>query len=190
MLAGLLLSIYLGALALTCAIFLLIVGFLYNRIFKKSGLLGNVMVSISVGMTFIYGGVSVGMPFNKTVWLFAIIAALVDLGEEIAADAMDMAGDRIIQSNSLAIRLGREAALRISGGLFFLVIALTTVPFLLRWFTFPYVLPIALMDIAIAHSTLRLLKSDDNAGRIHIRRLYLGATAGLLLFLLIRLLGV
>lgn len=103
---------------------------------------------------------------------------------------MDMAGDRIIQSRSLALRFGRDVALRISGGIFLLVIALTGVPFLLRWFTIEYLVPIAVMDVLIAYSTLRLLKSDDRAGRKHIRRLYLGATAGLLLFLLMRLFGV
>jgi geranylgeranylglycerol-phosphate geranylgeranyltransferase len=190
MFVGLLLSCFLGALALACTIVLLIIGFLYNRKFKRSGLPGNLLVSFSVGMTFVYGGVSVAMPFTKIVWFFAVIAALIDLGEEIAADAMDMAGDRLIQSNSLAIRYGSHTALRISGSIFFLVIALTPIPFLLRWFTIVYVPPIAVMDIVIAYSTIRLLKSGDNEGRAHIRHLYLGATAGLLLFLLMRLLGV
>jgi geranylgeranylglycerol-phosphate geranylgeranyltransferase len=190
MLAGLLLSWLLGAPAFICSIILLVVGFLYNRKFKKSGLPGNVMVSFSVGMTFIYGGVSVGTPFKRVVWFFAVIAALIDLGEEIAADAMDMAGDHLIQSNSLAIRHGRRAALRISTGIFFLVIGLTAVPFLLGWFAPAYIGPIAVMDTAIAYSTVRLLKSENYEGRKHIRRLYLGATAGLLLFLFMELLGI
>src|SRR5690606_9500434 len=40
------------------------VGFLYNWRFKKMGLLGNLMVSFSVGMTFIFGGVAVDRPFE------------------------------------------------------------------------------------------------------------------------------
>ena len=71
-------------------------------------------------MTFIYGGVSVGMPSNRIVWFFAVIAALIDLGEEIAADAMDMAGDRLIHSNSLAIRHGSRTALESVDVSFFL----------------------------------------------------------------------
>jgi len=189
MLAGLLLSYFLGLPALACSIVLLIIGFLYNRKFKKSGLPGNLMVSFSVGMTFIYGGVSVGKPFNNIVWFFAVIAAFVDLGEEIAADAMDVAGDRLIQSNSLAIRYGRHVALRVSGGILFLVIVMTAIPFLLKWFTLTYLVPIAVMDTVIGYSTLLLLKSDNNEGRAHIRRLYLGATAGLLMFLIMRLFG-
>ena len=59
-------------------------------------------------MTFIYGGMSVGLPFDKSIWFFAILAALIDLGEEIAADSMDMQGDILISSNSLAIKYGKS----------------------------------------------------------------------------------
>jgi geranylgeranylglycerol-phosphate geranylgeranyltransferase len=191
---GLLLGLALGPAPFGLALLLLMVGFLYNRRFKKSGIPGNLMVSFSVGMTFIFGGVSVGKPSNKTVWFFALIAALIDLGEEIAADAMDMAGDTLIRSRSLALRYGRRTALGISGGLFLLVILLTPIPFILSWFPPMYIVPIALMDIAIAHPALRIARSargegDDGRVRRDIRRLYLGATAGLLLFLALRLTG-
>ncbi|MCB0284179.1 MAG: UbiA family prenyltransferase, partial [Calditrichaeota bacterium] len=106
--AGIVLSYLLGILTFLSAITLLIIGFLYNRRFKKSGLLGNLMVSFSVGMTFIYGAISIELPFNKVAWVFALIAALVDLGEEIAADAMDIQGDKLIDSNSIAIVYGKK----------------------------------------------------------------------------------
>ena len=115
---------YFHCLRITCVTVLLIsivlavIGFLYNRYFKKSGLPGNLMVCSSVGMTFVYGGASVGLPFHKMVLFFGLIAALIDLGEEIAADAMDIAGDRLINSNSLAIKFGKSTALKISGSIF------------------------------------------------------------------------
>ncbi|MCQ6962323.1 prenyltransferase [Methanolobus chelungpuianus] len=190
MLAGLVLSYLISFMALLLSLVLLIVGSLYNRNYKKSGLPGNLMVSFSVGMTFIYGGVSVGLPFNSIVWLFAAIAALIDLGEEIAADAMDMQGDLLISSRSLAIRYGGRFALRISGYIFFSVILLTSVPFIFGWLPAIYLLPIAIMDISIAYSSLRLLGSgnDTRAGRKYIRHIYLGSTSGLLVFILMRLL--
>jgi geranylgeranylglycerol-phosphate geranylgeranyltransferase len=188
--AGLLLSFFLGVPAFVCAFILLAIGFLYNRRFKKSGLHGNLMVSFSVAMTFVYGGVSVGMPFEKTVWVFAAISGLIDLGEEIAADAMDVEGDRLIRSGSLAIRYGVHAALRISGVIFLTVILLTAIPFISGWFTLAYIFPVAVMDVSIAYSTLRLLQSGKDGGRVYIRRLYLGATAGILIFLIMRLAGV
>ena len=53
---------------------------------------------------------------------FAIITALVDLGEEIASDAMDVKGDKLIDSNSIAIKHGKEKALRLSALIFAIVI--------------------------------------------------------------------
>jgi len=187
LISGLILSYILGIITLIFTLILSVIGFLYNRRFKSSGLPGNMMVSFSVGMTFIYGGASVGLPFNKMAWFFGLIAALIDLGEEIAADAMDMQGDRLIQSNSLAIRYGKYTALRISCGIFFLVILLTGLPFILNWFRIIYLAPILVMDIAIAYSSVQLLRSRGEEGRKYIRRLYLGATAGLLIFILMRL---
>lgn len=187
---GLILSYLISVTALLFSIILVIIGFLYNRKYKKSGLPGNLMVSFSVGMTFIYGGVSVGLPFNNIVWLFGAIAALIDLGEEIAADAMDVQGDLLINSNSLAIKYGSQAALQISSYIFFFVILLTSIPFILRWLPVIYLVPIAIIDVSIAYSSLRLLKSSNNknAGRKYIRWIYLGATLGLLVFILMRLL--
>jgi len=187
---GLILGWTLGTPALLCVLVLALIGYLYNRHFKKTGLPGNLMVSFSVGMTFVYGGVTVGQPYNRMAWFFGLIAALVDLGEEIAADAMDARGDAMIGSRSLAIRHGSRAALRVSACLFGLVIVLSAVPFVLGWFRPLYLLPIAVMDLAIALSLYHLLKAGPGQGRKYIRSLYLGATAGLVLFLLLRLAGV
>jgi len=121
--------------ALMFSIALAVIGFLYNRKLKKSGLLGNILVSFSVGMTFIFGGLTVELPFHKMVIFFSLIAALIDLGEEIAADAMDIKGDLLINSNSIAIKYGKETALKISGLIFFFVVLLTSIPFLLKWFS-------------------------------------------------------
>jgi geranylgeranylglycerol-phosphate geranylgeranyltransferase len=123
------------------------------------------------------------------VLFFAVIAALVDLGEEIAADSMDIKGDKLIDSKSLAIKHGKEKALRISTFIFVLVILLSIIPFLLQWFNAVYLIPIIVMDIFIGYSTFRLIRSKDEEGRKYIRSLYLGATFGLLVFLIMRMMG-
>jgi geranylgeranylglycerol-phosphate geranylgeranyltransferase len=186
---GLLLSYYISIAALLFSVGLTIIGFFYNRKFKKNGLAGNLMVSFSVGMTFIFGGLSVGLPFNKIVLFFAVVAALVDLGEEIAADSMDVKGDLLIDSKSLAIRFGKITAIKTSVRIFFFVILLTFVPFALKWFSTIYLIPIAIMDISIGYSSLKLLKSEGENGRKYIRWIYLGATFGLIIFLVMRLIG-
>ena len=93
-------------------------GFLYNWKLKAMGLWGNLIVSTSVAMTFVMGGIGVGQAWNRTVWVFGLIAFVLDLGEEIAGDAMDAEGDRKRGSRSIAIRRGKRAALRISSALF------------------------------------------------------------------------
>lgn len=187
---GLILSYWISLTALLFSIASTIIGFLYNRVFKKSGLPGNLMVSVSVGMTFIYGGATVGFPLNKIVLLFGLIAALVDLGEEIAADAMDIRGDQIIDSRSLAIKYGKKKALRISYIIFSFVILLTLVPFFLQWLPGIYVVPFLIMDMAVAYSSFKLLKSKNDEGRKFIKWIYLWATFGLVIFLIMRLIGI
>lgn len=187
--SGLLLSYYISIAALLFSVGLAVIGFLYNRKFKKNGLAGNLMVSFSVGMTFIFGGLSVGLPFNKIVLFFGVIAALIDLAEEIAADSMDVKGDLLIDSKSLAIRFGKTTAIKTSVRIFFFVILLTSVPFVLKWFSIIYLIPIAIMDTSIGYSSFRLLKSKGEEGRKYIRWIYLGVTFGLIIFLVIRFIG-
>jgi len=188
--AGILLSYLISVVVFIISIVLAVIGFLYNRYFKKSGLPGNLMVCFSVGMTFIYGGASVGLPFHKMVLFFGLIAALIDLGEEIAADVMDIKGDKLINSNSLAIKYGKSTALRISVFIFFLVVLLSLIPFILSWFSNIYLIPIGIMDISIVYPAFRLLNSKNDEGRKYIRYIYLGAISGIIIFIVMRLIGV
>ncbi|MFH1194254.1 MAG: UbiA family prenyltransferase [bacterium] len=187
--AGLILGYFISIPALICTAALSLIGFLYNRGFKKYGVYGNLMVSFSVGMTFIYGGITVGIPFDKAVWFFAIIASLIDLGEEIAADAMDAEGDKLIESHSIAIKYGKSTALKISGLIFGTVILLTIIPFVTGWFKLVYFLPFSLMDVAIGYSTIRLIRPEEREVRKLIRVIYLSGTIGLLIFLIMRVAG-
>lgn len=187
---GILLSYLISVTVFLISILLAVIGFLYNRYFKKSGLPGNLMVCFSVGMTFIYGGASVGLPFHKMVLFFGLIAALIDLGEEIAADAMDIKGDKLINSNSLAIKYGKSTALRISVFIFFLVVMLSFIPFILSWFSNIYLIPIGIMDVSIAYPAVRLLNSKNEEGRKYIRWIYLGAISGIIIFIVMRLIGI
>lgn len=148
------------------------------------------MVSFSVGMTFIYGGATVGLPFDKAVLFFGLLAASIDLGEEIAADAVDAEGDKLINSNSIAIKFGKAAALKTSGVIFPAVILLTIIPFIFGWFKPVYFLPFALMDTEIGYSSVRLIKSDEKEGRKLIRVIYISGTIGLFIFLIMRLAGI
>ncbi len=145
------------------------------------------MVSFSVGMTFIFGGIAVNKPFEIIVWFFAVILMLTDLGEEIAADAMDIEGDSQAGSRSLALVLGRENALKISGAIFLLVVVASSLPFLLGWLEWIYLFPILLINLVILYSTGKLLDSKIVNRRIYIRWIYLTGLVAFLIFIIIRM---
>jgi len=170
--------------ALILSIVFWAIGVLYNWKFKQTGLPGNLMVSTSVAVTFILGGVAVKQPWNKLVWTFSLLAFLIDLSEEIAGDAMDMEGDKKRDSNSIAIRMGREFALRISGFLFALVILISFIPYLFGWLGIGYLVMISVIDLAVIYFTIKLLKSQTSeGGRFYMRRIYLLALFGMLAFI-------
>jgi geranylgeranylglycerol-phosphate geranylgeranyltransferase len=172
-----------GPLALGLSLIIWLLGFLYNWRLKAAGLWGNLIVALSVGITFVLGGMAVGHPWSPTVWTFALIALVFDLAEEIAGDAMDAEGDRQRGSRSLALVYGRPVALRISAGLFSLVVILTLLP----WgaLGLAYRIPILLTDLLIGFFVIRLLRSQTPAaGRRAMRGLYLSGSLGLLAFLI------
>ena len=186
---GLMASALISLTALITILVVWVVGVLYNWRFKRSGLIGNLMVSFSVGMTFVFGGISVGQLGNVNVWWFGAVSFMMDLGEEIAADAMDIEGDRIIGSRSLAIVYGRQRALRTSAMVFGALILVSLAPFALAGITSIYLIPIMIMDIVILYSTVRLLNPATGNPRAHIRAIYLGGLVAVLLFIGLRVIG-
>ena len=171
--------------ALVFGFFIWVIGFLYNWKFKRSGLPGNLMVATSVAACFVLGGMAVGDPTNRLVWLMALGAFLIDLAEEIAGDAMDMEGDKLLGSRSLALQFGRTAALRISAGLFALLLVLSPLPLIFGWMGIQYLLAILVADTALIFFTVKLLRSrDSKEGVFAMRGIYLGFTAGMIVYIL------
>ncbi len=180
----------LGAQALLISVLFWLIGFLYNWRYKQTGLPGNLMVSASVGVTFILGAVSMQAPWNSIVWTFAWMAFCIDLGEEIAGDAMDMEGDKQRGSRSIALLKGKRFALRISIGLWCLVIGLSLLPALLGWLGSGYRITILITDGVLVYFSFKLWRSQSpQAGRQAMRGAYLGATLGVIAFLIGRFIG-
>ncbi|HEY9152844.1 MAG TPA: UbiA family prenyltransferase [Anaerolineales bacterium] len=182
---GLAASLVIGFYALILSIIFWWVGFLYNWRFKQTGLLGNLMVASSVAFTVILGGITVGQPFNRLVWFFSLIAFLIDLAEEIAGDAMDVEGDKKRNSKSIAIMLGKNAALRISGAVFVLIVLISFIPVFLGWLGIAYLVVISITDLLVLFFTAKLLKSQTpKEGRGYMRWIYLGGLLGMLAFII------
>lgn len=148
------------------------------------------MVCASVASTFIFGAVTVQAPWNAVVWTFALMAFFIDLGEEIAGDAMDMQGDTLRGSRSIALLKGKSFALKVSAVLWGLVILLSLLPALMGWMGSRYLVIILVMDAVLVYFTARLLKSENpTEGHKAMRGAYLGASLGVVAFVIGQFLG-
>jgi len=178
--AGLAAAALLGPYVLALAALVWGLSLLYNIKLKETGIFGNIIVASCVSMTFIIGGVSTGL-INGVVLTFGVLAFLFDLGEEIAADAMDISGDAMRSSDSLAKKRGIPYALRVSAAVFTVFIALTALPFLAGWFGYAYLILIGVTDLCMAYFVYRLVTSrTTDEGHVQIKSLYL--TWGLFVF--------
>lgn len=186
-LLGLWISFQISGIAAGVSVIVWCIGVLYNWRFKLIGFAGNLMVSFSVGMTFIFGGIVVQKPGEFIVWFFAVWVLLINLGEEIAADALDREGDRRAGSRSLAVLYGSEKAMSISSGIFMIVIILSVVPFFFGWLHPIYAVPLLITDAAILFSVVKLNDHRRQNRRVYIRVIYLSGLVTLLFFLGIRL---
>ncbi len=171
--AGLMTAALLGPLVLALVAVLWGIALLYNIKLKNSGFAGNLVVAVCVAMTLLLGGITAGT-INGLLLTFAALAFFFDLGEEIASDAMDVEGDRLRSSKSLAKRWGRTAAIRIAGVVFGVFCLLTLLPFALGWLGYDYLLlgaVMALWTISCWWNLARARTVDE--GREQVRRLYL-----------------
>jgi geranylgeranylglycerol-phosphate geranylgeranyltransferase len=120
---------------------------------------------------------------------FAALAFFFDLGGEIAADAMDVKGDQVRSSKSLAKRWGRTRAMRIAGLMFVVFFVLTLLPFLMGWLGYDYLFLIAVTDLFMISCSLTLVRSRViEEGRVQIRRLYLAWGIFVIVFAITRIL--
>jgi len=116
----------------------------------------------------------------------AAMAFRVDLGEEIAADVLDVEGDRHIGSRSLAVVYGPELAVSIDVAIFVPVVAGSTFPFAAGWLGWEYLLPVMFFDLVVTFSLRRLIDTRQLGIMKLIRRIYLTGTGMMLAMIVIR----
>ncbi|HEX7555742.1 MAG TPA: UbiA family prenyltransferase [Leptolinea sp.] len=189
-LAGLSAAALLGFDCLIVGIIFWLIGILYNWRFKQSGLPGNLMVCASVAVTFILGAMTVHKPWSLIVWIFSLMAFFLDLGEEIAGDALDMEGDKKRGSRSIALIKGKRYALILSVIFWGLVILVDLLPVVLGLLGTGCFVIILITDVLIVFFSIRLLCSpSEQVSRQSTRGIYLGATLAIVAFLLGQIAG-
>lgn len=124
----------------------------YAAHLKKTILMGNLVISGLVALTFVYGGVI----FNNyaPVLPLALLAFLSNTAREIYKTIDDALGDQKYDVNSLAIRMGVTNA-RVIANIFIIVaIIFSFVPYFLGMLGMPYLFFVIMADIIFLATTI------------------------------------
>jgi geranylgeranylglycerol-phosphate geranylgeranyltransferase len=181
---GLLSAANTGLATLTIAIFSLLIMISYNARIKKTGLIGNVIVSLNVAIPFIYGGFAVAEP-TWTLTIFALLAFLSSVGREIVKGIADVPGDSARGVKSVAATKGNSTAAKYGAAFFLCAVALSALPLLLGLVTLFYIPLVAVCDIGFLLTTFSILSNPTpRSAKRNKKYVLLWMTFGLLAFLM------
>jgi geranylgeranylglycerol-phosphate geranylgeranyltransferase len=144
---------------------------LYDVVLKRVVLLGNAMVAVSAGLTFMVGGAA-AEPSHLLVLpgplLPALLAVLFHIVREIVKDVEDIEGDKAVGILKLPARIGIRPSMLTALGVLVGLVVLTSLPFFWGWFGVSYLI------VAIVMGELPLIGL--------LAALSIGARPGLLRF--------
>ena len=132
----------------------------YNMKGKKTGLLGNLVVSFNVALPFFYGGVAVNN-LRPLLFVFSTLAFLANLGREVAKGIPDAVGDKETGVRTIAVMRGPRTAAKVSAVLFVSAVILSFTPLLLGTVSLLYLPGVALADVGFIYSSAILIHSQD-----------------------------
>ena len=126
---GTLFAYMLSPLSISIALYIVFPGIiLYEFIFKKIALIGNIIISLLVGLVFIYTEAALLNNINTTHRIM-ILAFFLNLIREIIKDLEDMAGDKKYNFKTLPILLGVQPTIFILRGLSLTFLIISCIPF-------------------------------------------------------------
>jgi geranylgeranylglycerol-phosphate geranylgeranyltransferase len=179
--AGIILSIFINAIALILAAAASALLVSYNAYLKrKAGLAGNMVVSIAGALPIVYGGAAVN---NLAATPFpAVFAFLFHLGREIIKDLEDKVGDALAKSRSIPGFFSPGISYRIGFIPLCILFVITPLPYLLHLYNIYYfiiVLPFVNLLLLISFFFFRNKLEPRSMNRLSTL-LKLGMVFGLL----------
>ena len=133
---------------------------------KRTPLVGNLVVGMLTGLTFIAGGVAVMS--IRGVLVPAIFAFLFTTAREIVKDIEDTEGDIENCAKTVAV-ISKRVAVLMALVCMFAVILFSPIPYLLNWYSWRYLLTVVIgVDLVLIYLTVQLWKdaSKENSAKI------------------------
>ncbi len=159
--------------AFIIALFAWILMMLYSMWGKKTGFLGNLMVSTCIALPFIYGGYLSGK-----IWAslsFSLLAFLSNTGREITKGIVDIQGDKAAGVNTIAVAYGAVRAADIATLFFIGAVASSVIPVYLHLVSYWYIPFVLTTDIGLVTCSYQIIAdpSRETSRKIKTRILYL-----------------
>jgi len=170
--------------SLLVAVTALIISITYITKGKGTGLPGNFLVSATVVIPFIYGGLTVGQIETSTL-LFVAIAFLSNTGREVTKGIVDVEGDRSHNIKTIAVTYGERTAAVAATVFSLLAVCLSPLPWLWGLVSDWFLPPVLLTDIGMLVSSIMLLRNYSRKNAKRTKNLSLiWFTTGLVAFIL------
>ena len=153
--AGTMLGLLVNWLAFSVACIVSVLLVFYTIRMRRFLLIGNVVIGLLTGLTFISGGIAVGAIGGAIIP--GIFAFLFTAGREIVKDIQDMKGDSMSGLSSLPIRWGQRKAMYVSFIFLALVIFISPWPYFLDLYSIYYLICVVLgVDLVLIYCMLLL----------------------------------
>jgi geranylgeranylglycerol-phosphate geranylgeranyltransferase len=159
-----------------CLIFALaawIIMVTYSTIGKRTGFLGNLLVSTCIAAPFLFGSIVAVNMVTINILLFASMAFLSNTGREITKGIVDIEGDRQYRIKTLAVVFGSKNAALAAAIFFIFAVCISPIPLILDivsiWFI-PFVL---VADVGLFWCSISLLENPERENSRKIKKIVL-----------------
>ena len=144
---------------LAIAVFSWIVMMFYSAWGKRTGFLGNLMVSTCIGLPFVYGGAIAGN--IPTSLLFSVLAFLSNTGREVTKGIVDTEGDASRSVKTIAVAYGVDKAAYLASAFYLIAAAASILPPLLGLVSNWYLPFVMVTDAGLIYGTITLLRDHS-----------------------------
>ena len=170
--------------SLALAVVAWIISVTYITVGKGTGLPGNFLVSATVVIPFVYGGLVVGQLQTSTL-LFVAIVFFSNTGREITKGIVDVEGDKSHNVKTIAVRYGEQTAAIVASLFSLVAVCLSPLPWFLGIVSDLFIVPVIITDVGLVVSASLLLRDYSRKNAKKIKNLNLAwFVTGLLAFIL------
>lgn len=156
----------------------------YAMMGKRTGVLGNLVVSTCVALPFIYGGFAVESELSLILVLFATMAFFSTVGREVTKGIVDVEGDKLQSVKTVAVLYGSRTAALTATFFYVIAVVLSIFPWVFDKVSVWYLPLVILADVGFILSSVFLLRNYSRENARTVKRMVLVCmVTGLLAFI-------